>query len=120
MGYPHYTTDCDPTGIYGAVAAERKRAHDKHGEKSMEGVGIAHEKRLRILLEEVGEVAKELNDAEVEERPVILIDLHAELVQVAAMACAWADGIAQTLATKPSWWRFPLPGCRCEACKEEE
>lgn len=42
---------------------------------------------LRILVEEVGEVAKALNDREPVE------DLRAELVQVAAVAIAWIEAM---------------------------
>lgn len=79
--------------IYDEVRGERERAHRKHGAKSMEAshwtdpVG----RRLRILLEEVGEVAKEFNDAEVEDRALNRPALRKELIQVAAMAAAWAD-----------------------------
>lgn len=82
--------------IYGEVRAERERAHAKHGDTSMESAPPDDPtgRRLRILLEEVGEVAKEFNDAEHARRPVDLAAVRKELVQVAAMAAAWADVIA--------------------------
>lgn len=52
-------------------------------------------RRLAILTEEVGEVAKEFNEAEHDGRPVDLARLRKELVQVAAMAGAWADACPQ-------------------------
>jgi hypothetical protein len=79
--------------IWDEVRAERERAHAKHGETSMESAG-AHDptgRRLRILVEEVGEVAKEFNDADHDQRPVDLALLRKELIQVSAMAGAWAD-----------------------------
>lgn len=79
--------------VYEAIRLERERAHAKHGTKSLEAADPLSERRLRVLLEEVGEVAREFNDAEVEGRDVDLGKLHAELVQVAAMAAAWADAV---------------------------
>lgn len=79
--------------VYDEIKTERWRAHEKHGPKSMEN-GAAEDptgRRLRILLEEVGEVAREFNDAEIEDRPVDLAKLRKELIQTAAMAAAWAD-----------------------------
>jgi hypothetical protein len=79
--------------IWHAVALERISAHDKHGSTSMESAPADDPtgRRLRILLEEVGEVAQEFNDAEHERRPVDLGRVRKELIQVAAMAGAWAD-----------------------------
>ena len=80
------------------VAAERARAHAKHGDKSMEASPWLdlNGRRYRILMEEVGEVAREFNDAEIEDRPVDGAKLRRELIQVAAMATAWADAIPLT------------------------
>lgn len=77
------------------VVRERIRAHAKHGDKSMESCSPTAERRLRILLEEVGEVAKEFNDAECEDREINLAKLRAELVQVTAMSMAWADALGE-------------------------
>lgn len=77
--------------IYAEVKAERERAHAKHGDKSMESERPDAEKRLRILMEEVGEVAREFNEADIHDRPVDLALLRSELIQTAAMATAWAD-----------------------------
>lgn len=73
------------------ILAERIRAHEKHGATSMESATPTAARRLSILVEEVGEVAKEFNDAEHELRPVDLEKLRKELIQVAAMAASWAD-----------------------------
>lgn len=81
--------------IWDEIADERDRAHGKHGSTSMEGLHPSDTtgRRLRILLEEVGEVAKEFNEAEHERRIVDMQALRKELIQVAAMAGAWADAI---------------------------
>jgi hypothetical protein len=80
--------------IWTEVADERARAHEKHGDNSMESWATTDLTRLSILLEEVGEgVAKEFNDAVIEGRAVDLPKLRRELVQVSAMAGAWADAI---------------------------
>lgn len=50
-------------------------------------------RRFRILIEEVGEVGKEWNEAETEGRPVDMAAVRKELIQTAAMAGAWADAI---------------------------
>jgi hypothetical protein len=74
------------------AAALRNRVA-KHGDTSMESAPADDPtgRRLRILLEEVGEVAQEFNDAEHERRPVDLGRVRKELIQVSAMAGAWAD-----------------------------
>lgn len=82
---------CALSDIFGEIAAERIRAHEKHGDTSMESSAPDTLRRLAILTEEVGEVAKEFNDAEHDGRPVDLVRLRKELIQVAAMAAAWAD-----------------------------
>ncbi|GAB3889042.1 hypothetical protein [Terrabacter terrigena] len=92
--------------IWTEVHAERERAHAKHGNKSMESAPWTAERRLRILLEEVGEVAKELNDAEVEERSVDAGRLRRELIQVAAMAGAWADACPPDEPTSKEGWNL--------------
>lgn len=72
--------------VYDDVAAERARAHAKHGDDSIEGIDGDDPRWLAILMEEVGEVAHEQTyDA--------TGSLRAELVQVAAVAAAWVDAI---------------------------
>ena len=80
--------------VYDEVRAERERAHRKHGDTSMESQPILSHRRASILTEEVGEVAKILNDVEHgldfgSAAPA----LRAELIQVAAMAVAWAEAV---------------------------
>ncbi len=51
------------------------------------------EYRLAVLAEEFGEVAKELNEIRVGSPGSGINRLRAELVQVAAVAVAWIEGI---------------------------
>lgn len=88
-------------GVWIEIVAERARAHAKHGSTSMESCPPMADRRLRVLTEEVGEVARVLNDREHDMapgRPQSWYDdveehahdhLRSELVQVAAMAVAW-------------------------------
>jgi len=82
----------EPT-IWDEVAEERRKAHAKHGDKSMENGNPLAMRRFHILIEEVGEVSREFNDAEHEERAVDVTKLRKELVQVAAVAASWADAL---------------------------
>lgn len=79
--------------IYEELAAERERAHRLHGDTSMETRAIAdpHGVRRDILMEGLGEIAREFNEARHDQRPVDLDRLRVELIQLAAMATAWAD-----------------------------
>lgn len=86
-------------GIYAEVKAERDRAHAKHGDTSMEAQPCDHPMRLSILMEEVGEVAKEFNEGRHRGEGPDLTLLRAELVQVAAMSTAWADAIPTAALT---------------------
>lgn len=86
------------TDIYREIDAERRRAHAKHGPKSMESAAPHDMKRLRILMEEVGEVAREFNEADIADRPLDLVATREELIQVAAMAAAWAESCGPTSA----------------------
>lgn len=97
---PSTSCDClepfDAPSIYDEIRYERNRAHVKHGATSMESAPPDDPtgRRYRILSEEVGEVAREFNDAEHDQHPVDLARVRKELIQVAAMAAAWADRIA--------------------------
>lgn len=77
------------TNIEIDVEMERRRAHDKHSSsgKSMEDLPYDHQLWMPVLVEEVGEVARAMNDREPPDR------LRTELVQVAAMATAWVAAI---------------------------
>lgn len=73
------------------IDIERERAHAKHGETSMRSQPWTSHRRVSILTEEVGEVARVLNDFEhgIHDMPGARIALRHELVQVAAMAVDW-------------------------------
>lgn len=96
--------------IWLEVRDERVRAHEKHGDTSMESADYDDLNRLAIVMEEVGEVAKEFNDYRhmVGRHPqlarpasdVLCMQLRNELIQLAAMAGAWADAIP--LSSGPS------------------
>lgn len=82
------------TTVYDDVASERARAHLKH----KDGPGSSREVAAwddpmwtPILGEEYGEVCSAVNDGEP------LENLYAELVQVAAMATAWADSVKRAI-----------------------
>lgn len=98
------------SGIWDEVQAERDRAHAKHGEESMEALDVTDLKRLAILMEEVGEVAHALT------YDGYLSELRSELVQVSAMAGAWADAIS--LAEFPQRYVLGLPegSALCPTC----
>lgn len=85
-------------GGYDDAHRERIRAHAKHADKpggSMEMKSADDPDWFPVLCEEVGEVAREINDY----RHGLISDddrmprLRAELVQVAAMAHAWIAAI---------------------------
>lgn len=85
---------------YRDVHRERERAHRKHDPAggSMERKRWSDRMWLPVLTEEVGEVARVLCDQAVgderERDPThVRARLREELVQVAAMACAWVDAI---------------------------
>jgi len=79
-----------------AVQAEATGAHAKHGDHSMLGPSQTDDRRLAILTEEVGEVARELNDAAIGDRPIDRDKLVKELIQVAAMAATWVEALEGT------------------------
>jgi hypothetical protein len=74
-----------------AIQAEASGAYAKHGNHSMLSPSHTDDRRLAILTEEVGEVARELNDAAIGDRPVDRDKLVKELIQVAAMAASWVE-----------------------------
>jgi len=75
-----------------SVQVEATYADRKHGDQSMFAPGQTNERRLAILAEEVGECARELNEAAIKG----VLDsrhLREELIQVAAMATTWHDAL---------------------------
>lgn len=83
--------------IFDEVWAEQERAHAKHGDTSMRSARVFDHRRVTVLAEELGEVARVLNDrdhalaGDVEAMKLI----RGELVQLAAMACDWLLSIDQ-------------------------
>jgi NTP pyrophosphatase (non-canonical NTP hydrolase) len=94
--------------IWEEVQAERERAHAKHGDTSMEALPVDDLTRLTVLTEEVGEVARCFNEAR-HRPPLDAAALREELIQVAAMAGAWADA----LPTHSAPYRAPELCPRC-------
>jgi hypothetical protein len=75
-----------------AVQAEATRAHLRHGRNSMLYQDTTNERRLAILAEEVGEVARALNEYAIT-GALDETNLEKELIQVAAMAASWVEAI---------------------------
>lgn len=69
-----------------AVNAEYTRAHIKHKGWTPKNVRMSDGERLAILMEEVGEVARAVTYDN--GNPAKLVE---ELIQVSAMAAAWAE-----------------------------
>lgn len=81
-----------------AIRAEAIRAHILHGAKgtSMLSCELPDTNRLAILMEEVGEVAHEINELEIHGLDYTFIyaeRMEKELIQVAAMAATWIEVI---------------------------
>jgi len=88
-----YTGELVLSGLtLSSVQAEAVRAHVLHGRNSMLYRYQSHERRLAILTEEVGEVAKELNEGHINGQ-LNRSDLVKELIQVAAMALTWVEAL---------------------------
>ena len=79
--------------VYNDVTIEAYNAHEKHGTNSMYYRYATEDRRLAILTEEVGEVAHEINEGKLNNRPAVKSLLRAELVQVAAMALTWIQAL---------------------------
>lgn len=82
--------------IYEEIACERRRAYIKHAPHgSVEVKYFQDVSWLPILVEEVGEVAEEINEYSFGATNIETYKqrLKAELIQVAAMATAWAEAI---------------------------
>lgn len=78
--------------VVNEVVDEVDRANHLHGEQSIAGQWHFESDRLAILSEEVGEVAHEVNERRLGTLTSDEYDkqVYVELVQVAAMAVAWA------------------------------
>lgn len=76
--------------VFAAIATERSRQEDlKAAGRFAHTLSdpIDRHRKLTILTEEVGEVARALCDRSPDE------ELRAELIQVAALAVAWLEGM---------------------------
>lgn len=84
----------DAPTIYDEVRTERERAHALHGDKSMEGEPFDSPRPLRIIVEEIGEVARVQNEYDLGNLTAdeARAEIRKELIQVAAMAVAWVEG----------------------------
>lgn len=80
--------------VLDAVAAERERQEQKHRGSTCASKDVPHTRKFLVLMEEVGEVAQAINDGTltVKERA----HLRAEIIQVAAVAVAWAESLTPT------------------------
>lgn len=74
---------------FAAIQDEFGMAYRKHGGKTPRSHSVGDAQSLVILVEEVGEVARAMtyDEGDVDQ-------LYAELIQVAAMAAAWAERLA--------------------------
>ena len=102
MGGAVYAAEAATRHALQAVAHERARQEQKCREKQAEGLAwhtcadpdaLDDEQRLPILLEEVGEVARELCDSRASHYEPNLVKLRDELVQTAAVAVAWIESV---------------------------
>lgn len=79
--------------VFAAILDERQRQHDEFGGLHSWGVGdcssrgVTDQVKAMVLTEECGEVARAVLDRQ----PA---NLRTELIQVAAVAVAWLEGIA--------------------------
>jgi NTP pyrophosphatase (non-canonical NTP hydrolase) len=83
----------DDHAIYREVVHARLKAHEKHGDNSIEREPADSPRWLSILVEEIGEVANALTYDGPQG------NLRAELVDVLAVAAAWVAAIDREPAT---------------------
>lgn len=89
------------TSIAVEIHQERVRAHEKHDEAgmSMEREHFTSDRWLPVVVEEIGEVAKEVVERPHDVSNVTALReqykarLRKELIQVMAMCSAWVDAI---------------------------
>lgn len=83
--------------VFARVAQERARQRDLLllGRINFDCASpiVSPDRKLRVLVEEVGEVAKAIDDLETVKSRIRLDNLRAELVQVAAVAVAWLESL---------------------------
>jgi hypothetical protein len=80
-------------GTLNEIAAEAYRAHIKHGDNSMLAPTMDDGDRLPVLVEEVGEVSRLMNELRIGNIawPEYVRCMKEELTQVAAMAASWLE-----------------------------
>ncbi|TLM92970.1 MAG: hypothetical protein FDZ75_05765 [Actinobacteria bacterium] len=78
--------------MYAAITAERDRQERKFPGETCRA-GIPDALKLTVLVEEVGEVAREILDGPTHSPDELRDRMHAELVQVAAVAVAWLEAL---------------------------
>lgn len=104
IDYSDASTHCFRTdhNIARLLNARREKAHEKHGDNSIESVNCDDPAWLAILTEEVGEVAHALT-YDSNSDPTALAS---ELLDVAAVAVAWYDAlrVAGLVERDPSVW----------------
>lgn len=95
------------TNIYEAIQQERKRQDDKWGEQNHGDLYW-----LGILMEEVGEIAKSVIEAPLQEGGAVD---QSEIVQAATVCVAWLEAIARRKAE----WVSPMECSMCGADLEK-
>lgn len=102
-GYDEHLDNYGNPGLFGTevlseailsdISDEANRAHDMHGSQSM--LYGDDNKSLRIMVEEVGECSREMNELALGNKGVESYnrDLRKELIQVSAMAATWVAKI---------------------------
>jgi NTP pyrophosphatase (non-canonical NTP hydrolase) len=92
------TTHLISANVLDNIRDEAQRAHDKKGADSMYWPRASNDRRLAVLAEETGEVARAINDGAAG-TGTDLAALRAELVQVAAMAATFIQSLDDGLAS---------------------
>ena len=93
-------SDVNAALVYPRITAERERQEQIHPGKTAASLMVTPTGKLAILVEEVGEVARDLCDGD-------LAHIETELIQVAAVAIAWLESIAYQRTLND--WRNPGP-----------
>lgn len=96
---PILHTDPEPperaAQLFAELVAEGDRAHAKHAATSMRAQPWNHHRRMTIFVEELGELARPMNDLEHGDVSLAeaLSEARGEAVQLAAMAFDWLVAI---------------------------
>jgi NTP pyrophosphatase (non-canonical NTP hydrolase) len=93
MGTPcmEYGQHCADNGhaVFDEVLEARRKAHEKHGDNSIEAEGVDDSRMLAIFVEEVGELAHELTYDTTNGSGA----KRAEIIDCLAVLSAWVDKI---------------------------